>query len=281
MDKMNVSLVSEDLGNTITKSSRKRSRRWAITLNNYEEEEYNSLMVNLSQLASGFIIGKEIGKDGTPHLQGYIEFKSQREFSTVKRLNNRMHIERAMGTKNENIRYCSKDGDFECNLKLDYEESPTIIDEVKLYEWQKWIVNIIKNEIPNSRDVIWIYDCNGNNGKSEICKFLHFHKLAEWIQGGKATDIKNMLLTNKECRDIVIDLSRSTEGYVSYTVMEELKNGYIYSGKYEGGKKLITTPHVIIMANFLPDTTKLSSDRWKVYELNNKMIKEWNDDCDC
>lgn len=273
----NVSVVSEALGNTKPRPPRKRSRRWCITLNNYSEDEYNSLMTKLSQLAQGFIVGKETGSEGTPHLQGYIEFKSQREFATIKKLNERMHILRAEGTRNENIRYCSKEGDFFCNMKMHYEETPDMLQEHELYPWQRDIVNNIVNNKPDNRIINWIYDVTGNNGKSVLCAYLYDNDLAEWIQGGKASDIKNVLFNTKKSRDICIDLSRSVENYVSYTVMEELKNGYIYSGKYEGGCKRITTPHVYVFANFLPDKSKLSMDRWKIFSLNDKILTDYVD----
>jgi len=48
-----------------------------------------------------------------------------------------------------------------------------------------------------------------------------------------------------------------------------LKDGVVFSGKYEGGARLFPPPHVIIFANFLPDFTKLSADRWVIRTLLN------------
>ena len=56
---------------------------------------------------------------------------------------------------------------------------------------------------------------------------------------------------------------------MSYSAIESLKDGLLFSGKYEGGVKLFPPPHVVIFANFLPDMTKLSIDRWDIHTLLN------------
>jgi hypothetical protein len=57
-------------------------------------------------------VGKEVGEEGTPHLQGYVQFKNSVAFSTVKSMLSRAHIEVAKGTTEQNVAYCTKDGEF-------------------------------------------------------------------------------------------------------------------------------------------------------------------------
>jgi len=60
-----------------------------------------------------WIIGRETGESGTPHLQGYISLRRRRTFAYVSgKLTSRAHITRAAGTARQNRRYCSKDGNF-------------------------------------------------------------------------------------------------------------------------------------------------------------------------
>lgn len=85
------------------------NRAWCFTLNNYTEEEYKALQ----EVPCKYIImGKEEGKEETPHLQGYVQFASQKRLGGLKDINGRAHWEAAKGNPQQNIDYCSKDGDF-------------------------------------------------------------------------------------------------------------------------------------------------------------------------
>ena len=73
------------------------------------------------------IFGKEVGASGTPHLQGYTEWKCQRRLATWKRLiGERAHIEGAKGTRAQNTAYCSKDGDVFKYPEGDVQEEPDV-----------------------------------------------------------------------------------------------------------------------------------------------------------
>lgn len=85
-------------------------RNWCFTLNNYTNDEYEKL----KQLTCEYIIlAKEIGDKGTPHIQGYVEFKGGKRITTLKKINDRIHWEARKGTSAQAIAYCKKDGNFE------------------------------------------------------------------------------------------------------------------------------------------------------------------------
>lgn len=84
-----------------------RFRRFCLTWNNYNEE---SLKVISNVNWSYCIVGKEVGKSGTPHYQIYMEFKNPKTFSSlIKNMQKKCHIEVAKGDADSNIRYCSKE----------------------------------------------------------------------------------------------------------------------------------------------------------------------------
>jgi len=90
-----------------------RGTSWCFTLNNYTEEEYERVKKVCSDEGSYFIVGKEVGDGGTPHLQGYIRFSRRHYFRSVSaKLGSRCHVEGARGTARKNREYCSKGGDY-------------------------------------------------------------------------------------------------------------------------------------------------------------------------
>jgi len=56
---------------------RMRSKSFCFTLNNYTEEEDVEFEAKLNELAAYWIIGREEGESGTPHLQGYFQLRKR------------------------------------------------------------------------------------------------------------------------------------------------------------------------------------------------------------
>lgn len=81
-----------------------------FTINNYTLDDFFTLgAVDCQYL----IVGAEVGASGTPHLQGYIEFKKATRFTTARKLlGGRAHIEIRKGPQEKAIDYCKKDGDW-------------------------------------------------------------------------------------------------------------------------------------------------------------------------
>lgn len=86
-----------------------RSRRFIFTVNNWDEEDYK-IWETLE--CRYMVMGKEVGEQGTPHLQGYVEFVNARSFNSMRSINPKAHIEVAHGDAEQNLKYCSKEGDF-------------------------------------------------------------------------------------------------------------------------------------------------------------------------
>jgi len=88
--------------------ARSQSRNWVFTLNNYTEEEVKDIETWTDKGVEGVGYGKEVGENGTPHLQGFLVMTNKSALSTVKKLNPRMHLERMKGKLTQSIAYCSK-----------------------------------------------------------------------------------------------------------------------------------------------------------------------------
>ena len=76
-------------------------------------------------------------------------------------------------------------------------------------------------------------------------------------------------LSPKDEKTVRIDLSRTQADKIDhiYSLMESFKNGRILSPKYESISKTFSPCHVMVMANFIPDHSKLSQDHWLVKTL--------------
>lgn len=87
----------------------RQAKHWCFTLNN-PKNGYDDL--NNVKDWSYMVAGKEIGENGTPHLQGYVAFNKRYRFNAVKTMLPTAHLEVACGTPLEASDYCKKDGDY-------------------------------------------------------------------------------------------------------------------------------------------------------------------------
>lgn len=103
-------------------------RNACFTLNNWTPGEYQTIeKLDVKYM----VVGKEIGENGTPHLQGYVEFKTAKRFTTLKKLNARIHWEARKGTAEQAAEYCKKDGDFIEIGEISKQGKRTDLDELK------------------------------------------------------------------------------------------------------------------------------------------------------
>lgn len=257
-----------------TKATAYKARKYCYTLNNYTETEVDAIQKWCEMNCIYFVIGKENGgTNGTPHLQGFLEFKNPRSFNTIKKLMPRAHIEAAKGTRKQNIKYCSKEKVYAKTLTFKERIQKQCLDEFKTIEWKNWQQSILDlcKTTPNNRTINWYWESKGNTGKSFLAKYIcliHECVIAE----GKKNDVFNQvntMLENEILPTIVIlDIPRFNN-FTNYGVLEQLKNGLMYSGKYEGGQCVFPSPHLIIFANDKPDESMMSKDRWNIVHIGN------------
>jgi len=258
---------AEGGGNTISPPLKQSSPaiRWCFTLNNYSEDEFSSICSKLHETCKVACVGKEIGESGTPHLQGYLEFSNKsRPISVFKNICNKIHFEKSKGSKEDNLKYCSKE-----NLvyTLGFPKPIKII--TNLYPFQLHIETIIQTT-PDDRSIYWFWESIGNFGKSAFIKYCVVKHNVLYINGGKYSDIMNLIFNADmdKCNCVMIDIPRSNRGCISYASLESIKNGLVCNTKYETGSKVFNSPHLIIFANSPPECEyKLSADRWKITNL--------------
>jgi len=252
-----------------TPSRNTRSRAWCFTLNNFSEED----VAQARALEGECVCGIETGENGTPHLQGVVRFESARTFQSVKKLLPRAHIEKCVSWV-KSKQYCAKEGNLVRNLG-DTQTHRVVKDPLEgltLKPWQQEVALLLENEAQDTRTIRWYWEPTGNVGKTSLAK----HLCIKWPKNilylsGKAADIKfavSGFVKKNTLKMAIFDLTRTSEQFVSYEALEAVKNGIFFSGKYEAEMCVFNSPHVVVFANFPPDTSRLSGDRWFIQSLS-------------
>ena len=136
-----------------------------------------------------------------------------------------------------------------------------------LRQWQQDL-NAILLRPPDNRKIIFIVDTTGNTGKTWFARyFCDLHpESAQIIVPGKKADMA--YVAREDVKTYFFDCPRSKQGdFVQYDLLEEMKNGYFFSPKYESRIKRIKTPHIVVCMNEYPDMSKLSGDRYQIINL--------------
>nr|WAE42968.1 MAG: replication associated protein [Cressdnaviricota sp.] len=253
-----------------------KSRAWCFTWNNYSALDIDYVKETLTGTLAQYLFGEEKGEQGTPHLQGVVRFKNARSFDSIKKLFKNNHVESCRNWP-ASLNYCSKEGRTFTNIEKKKpmedrwdEHMHGIYDDVKWKPWQQDIIDIIETE-PNRRTVNWVYDIEGNTGKSFLVMYIDWvYKCI--IANGKTSDIFNCVKTwqdeNKDFPQVIVcDVPRENLEYINYGTLEKLKDGLFYSGKYEGGRIRLLPLHLFVFANQKPKQSKLSLDRWNIINL--------------
>lgn len=284
--KIDVSEISEGGGNTDPPP--RRARAWCFTYNNYKADTKEIIIDAVKRRGWEYVIGEEVAPTtGTKHLQGYIRAKCQTTFKIIKQLLGTAHITAAKGTPGQNLAYCSKGGVFESNItarntgvkatkgsimaKQLAEECKATYTGVVWRPWQQRILNITSGK-PDERKIYWIWDANGNTGKSYLAKYMALHIPGVVIGNGRAVDIYhqvNVMINENGIKPtiLLIDIPRVNAAKCSMQAVEKIKDGMFQSSKFEGGRCLYPPPHVVVFSNAAPVRDTLSRDRWEVTDV--------------
>lgn len=271
------------------------------------------------------IFGREVGEQGTPHLQGYMQVNHDKFDRLKRRFGNSLHLEKQKGDSKEAADYCKKEGDFEEFGNYEHIPSPKKrqgerkdLESVKdaiyngakyddiveahfacaakysrfikeqiqardagrlvlslkesfadavLRPWQSALMDVLHEPVC-PRKIHWLWESSGNVGKSWLTRYIMATEDATVLTEGKKTDMA-YIFSKKPTKIVIIDLCRTNTEYLNgiYSLAENLKNGYIVSSKYDSTGVVFEIPHVVIFANFEPDYTKWSADRYNVVNI--------------
>jgi len=142
------------------------------------------------------------------------------------------------------------------------------VPSLDLRPWQTKLVELTAGE-PSSRQIHFLVDKSGNSGKTYVADYLESSQ--EKVQVMKPGKVPDMAYEYDEnTRVLIIDVPRSKMDKFEYmySFLESIKDGRLFSSKYEPVTKRFKTPHLIVMMNEEPDYMALSEDRYDVIEIN-------------
>lgn len=135
-----------------------------------------------------------------------------------------------------------------------------------LRDWQADLNNQLKRA-PDDRTITFVVDYAGKKGKSWFAKYYCLlHDNATLMRPMKHADMAYALPPN--LRVLFLDCTRKQVEYLPYTFLEECKDGYVFSSKYESCMKRYDNMHVVVLMNQDPDMDALSKDRYNIINLN-------------
>lgn len=238
-----------------------------FTLNNYTPEEYQ-FIVDQRNLCKFLVLGKEVGAEGTPHLQGYANFVKRTRFTALKKLIPRAHFEVALGTDQQNLAYCSKsdknpfihgepqasgkrnDLKAACDAVLEKKTLPEVAAAfpavyVRYPRGIEHLVTLLhtKRDVNDPPLVLWLWGKAGV-GKTRFAfdqlshDQIYIKDGTQWWDG----------YSQQQC--ILID---DFDGKWPFRDFLRLLDRYPYRGQTKGGYVEINSPIIIITCEFSPD----------------------------
>ena len=273
--------------------------RWHLTVYGQDDKDLKNLIEYFdSDRVRCAVIAKEFGEHKIrPHFQIYYELHERTHSSRGDIVDilghEQLHIEKAKGTKNENVRYVfGMDKHYEAgfveytkNVDTPYGYDPTMVNfwrNITLRPFQQDIVDIA-NGPADRRTIHWIYESEGNAGKSILAEYLHIFKGAI-VTGGSPSDMRYAITRWQNIVGfypaiIIVDLARSDNfTLASAKGLESIKNGLFFSCKYESGMThSLHKSHIFVFANKDPRKYKyfknlLSADRWAIYTIKDSIL---------
>lgn len=145
-------------------------------------------------------------------------------------------------------------------------------ETVVLRPWQEKFVRFAQwHDSP--REIIWVVDQTGNTGKTFLSFYLQDKEQAFRVPNVSSKDFAYAYNYEKM---VIFDYERDSKEHINYKILENLKNGSVWSPKYESCTKNfrgLVNVKVICFANYPPEYERLSADRWVVFNIENGRLR--------
>lgn len=272
--------------------------KWVFTVNANNKGDLPSdevLMDFFIHLCAKWGYQKE--KVTREHIQGWMvtkirkrkstvlnEFSNWLEYQSNEYSRDMITINQMMGTVEQNELYCQKTegaiGPYHTSEVIYSGKDISVLDLLtNRYPWQDAVYNIIFDDHglykePDDRSVYYITDPKGGNGKSLLVKWIcvNNHKCVK-LSFGSTQQLRSSIVGLGPRKCYFIDIPRTIGDEDSlksvFSVIEELKLGFVSSNLYGQHAQLVQDPpHIIVFSNSKCPEKLLSADRWREYFIS-------------
>jgi len=262
------------------------SKRWCFTWNNPGAGQWELITAWVRDLHGvDFDVGvmqEEVGAGGTPHIQGTLVFSGKtRPLSYFSSAlcgfsGSGIHWEKMRGTVDQACVYSSKEA-TRCGRSFAVGWSPPselqCLSASDLWVWQRELDTLLAVACCDDRPIHWFWEASGRTGKSAFSRYLAIKRGALSVSGTAANIACAIsMYIDKHGRGppiLILDVPRSGRvGVNEIRCIEQVKNGLMFSGKYESAQIIFNSPHVVIFANVAPTFEEWSADRYHVTEIS-------------
>lgn len=243
--------------------STQRFRGWTYTINNYTDDIIKHLNILDCQYN---IYGKEVGENGTPHLQGFIFYTNKKSFKQVKKDLPTAHIEKANNI-DAAINYCKKDDNifekgtppmtvsqkgakgkefWDNTLSLAKSNKLDEIDSKVLISHYNTLKTIARDYATAPKDLptvcgIWIYGPPGT-GKSHAARNnygnFYLKETNKWWDSYR-----------NEPTVIIDEVEKDAAKYIGH-YLKKWADRYAFDAEVKGSKLIIRPEHIIVTSNY-------------------------------
>lgn len=236
-----------------------------ISMENWNEDGLKHVFKSLD--GHELYAGREVGRSGFKHYQFAMDCGGDLEQYNSENSCG-WHIEPCISWESA-VNYCRKTGNYlYIGNSIEEREWNKIRGRRPLKIWTDIIKSV--NRAGDRTVTVWI-DRKGSSGKSTLGYILKRRGCALSIprldqHGARMAEYVTMNYDNEPL--IILDLPRAEHLTTEHTaVLEDIKDGNLSTGKYQGSTKLIRGVKVLVYTNqWIPNDTynSLSHDRWDI-----------------
>lgn len=247
------------------------------------EDQDHAFWINwCKQWGKAWTFQKEKGATGYLHYQGLISLKIRRTETAAKKIIMDTSIlpEYFAPMANPTIKagtesfYVTKPDTRVAGPWSDKDEEVYIPRHVRemstLYPWQQSIVDSAKEYHPRQIDLV--VDHAGNSGKSSLSAYLAVYKIGRGIPFiNDYKDLMRMVMDMPKAPLYLLDMPRAINKerlHQLWAAIETIKSGYAYDDRYSFKEAHFDRPRIWVFTNVMPDTTLLSTDMWKFWNIS-------------